>query len=367
MESRAEQGRDYREQRGPVPVFFHEVQLAHRPRYEWQSGQRIHHPESSTRAEGILQALASRGPVYSVREPRVLDEHEVAKVHSESLLQVYRTASASSSRAAIYPSVFPVDHDHRSVNPANPNHTGAFCLDAGTPLHSSTWAAALWSAASAWDAADYVAVLSEGDVPPLAMSYALCRPPGHHATRDHFGGYCYLNNAALAARRLEALGPVALVDIDFHHGNGSQSIFYASDRVLFASIHGDPEVHYPYFWGYESEQGAGAGLGYNINVPLRVGVGVGAYLDALQTRILSRVRSFKPRFLVVSAGFDTAKGDPLGDFGLVAADFFVLGRLLGELKLPSVIVQEGGYDTSDLGTNVVSFLDGVLAGLSSPA
>ncbi len=354
---------------GSVPIFFHSDQLVHRPQFEWQSGEKILHPESSTRAEGILLALDSNRQKFVVLEPEPISEESLLAVHSADLLAVYKAVSGLSEEEEIYPSVFPVAYDRKSVDPSNPHHAGAFCLDAGTPLVGSTWSSALWSAAGAVAAARHLAQGQLGKIPSsvssgrLSLSYALCRPPGHHATRDQFGGYCYLNNAALAANELAKFGRVAIVDIDFHHGNGTQSIFFDSDVVLFVSIHGDPRVHYPYFWGYESEQGAGKGLGYNINIPLPQGTGSVQYLEAVQQKVLPALRSIEPRFLVISAGFDTARGDPLGSFDLVREDFLALGKMFGGLGVPVCVVQEGGYDTADLGNNVLGFLEGAIAGV----
>jgi acetoin utilization deacetylase AcuC-like enzyme len=251
--------------------------------------------------------------------------------------------------------VFPVGNDVRFVDPSNIWHAGAYCLDSGTPLQNSTWSASGWSAACAYEGA--VLLQQLGNQFPVV--YSLCRPPGHHATRDHFGGYCYLNNVAIAATHLKQFGRVAIVDIDIHHGNGTQAIFYNSNEVYFMSLHGDPQNHYPYFWGSESELGEGAGKGYNLNVPLPAGTTGAQYIKAVQEKVLPVLYKFDPQFLLISAGFDTAEGDPLGTFKLVKHDFFELGKLFGSLNRKTLVVQEGGYDTADLGFNVLSFLKGL--------
>ncbi|MFH1570913.1 MAG: histone deacetylase family protein, partial [Gemmatimonadota bacterium] len=186
-------------------------------------------------------------------------------------------------------------------------------------------------------------------------AYALCRPPGHHAGAGYFGGYCFLNNAALAAARLARQGPVAVVDIDYHHGNGTQDIFYDSDRVFFASLHADPDWEYPLYWGRADETGTGPGAGCTLNVPLPPGTGDGEYLAALG-RALAAARAFGPSCLVVSAGFDGYGGDPLGQFRLTAAGYGRIGAALAGLGLPTVIIQEGGYHLDGLRTGVPALL-----------
>lgn len=341
-----------------VPVFFHADQLGHQPQFEWISGEKILHPESSTRVEGILGALAAEAGVFRVCSPEPISDVVIQAVHSAELLEVYRSVEGLAEHVTVYPSVFPVGNDQCFVDPKNLWHAGAFCLDSGTPLHASTWTASCWSAACAYDGARLLAGKRN------KLIYSLCRPPGHHASRDHFGGYCYLNNVAIAAQYLKQFGTVAIVDIDIHHGNGTQSIFYDSCEVFFASIHGDPVDHYPYFWGRESEVGNGSGRGYNLNVPLPKGTDGLRYLAAVRDRVLPAVKRFSPDFLLVSAGFDTASGDPLGTFSLVRDDFVELGKTLGRLGYPTLVVQEGGYDTSDLGSNVCGFLLGAQAALA---
>jgi len=184
-------------------------------------------------------------------------------------------------------------------------------------------------------------------------AYALCRPPGHHADVDLYGGYCYLNNAAIAARHLGER--TAILDIDYHHGNGTQSIFYADPSVLTCSIHAPPDDEYPYFWGEAGERGEGAGLGCNVNLPLPIGAGDAAYLDALDGG-LTVLRRFNPRFLVVSSGFDIAAGDPVGGFNVTVDGFRAIGARIAALSLPTLIVQEGGYLPERLGEDATAFL-----------
>ena len=195
-------------------------------------------------------------------------------------------------------------------------------------------------------------MLLEGD----QSVYALCRPPGHHAAGDLYGGYCYLNHAAIAAKYLSAAGRVAILDVDYHHGNGTQSIFYGTDAVLFVSIHADPDFEYPYFSGHADESGAGAGLGLNVNLPLAIGTDEARYLEALD-RALNEVDRFDPALLVVSLGVDACREDPLGKFDLPVAAFETTGRRLARTALPTLLVQEGGYDLRSIGACVQNVLD----------
>jgi len=197
------------------------------------------------------------------------------------------------------------------------------------------------------------------------LAYALVRPPGHHAEPASFGGFCYFNSGAAAAEHLSQYGKVAILDIDYHHGNGQQEIFYERSDVLTVSIHGHPGFAYPYFSGFVSEKGRGAGYGYNLNIPLLESVDGELYRNVLR-EALKRVKRYGPRFLVVALGLDTAKEDPTGSWSLVAEDFESIGRMIGLLSLPTLVVQEGGYDTRVLGVNAQHFFQGLWAGSYSP-
>jgi acetoin utilization deacetylase AcuC-like enzyme len=221
------------------------------------------------------------------------------------------------------------------------------------PIEEHTWEAALASAQGAWSGAMR---LRAGE----SLVYALCRPPGHHAGPAYMGGYCYLNNAAIAARALSADGErVALLDVDYHHGNGTQAVFYADPGVWYGSLHVDPRTAYPYYAGYEEERGAGAGAGTNCNVPLPPGTGQAEYLVALEA-LLDRLCAYDPRWLVLSAGFDTYLHDPVGTFRLTADAYGEIGQRIRALDVPTLVVQEGGYYLPDLGRNVVTLLQALL-------
>jgi acetoin utilization deacetylase AcuC-like enzyme len=341
-----------------IPVLFHERQLDHRPLYEWAFGNKLAHPETSRRADNIHAALRADAATFSISPPAAFPVSLIEGVHDGRLISLYKTAAAKLTAGEThYPSVFP----RRSQTTGDPNDihkAGYFCFDSGTPLTPETWEAAAWSAACADEASRIV----EAGSSPLA--YALCRPPGHHASRDLFGGYCYFNNAAIVARRLRDRGRIVILDIDFHHGNGTQDIFYRDDQVLFISIHGSPDDFYPYFSGFAAETGAGKGQGFNLNIPLPRGTDGQEYRRMLEGRVLPAIRAFGPSYQIISAGFDTFKNDPIGAFTLETADYDLVGDLIGRTGVPTLVLQEGGYCVEDLGLNVVSFLRGVRAGLS---
>jgi acetoin utilization deacetylase AcuC-like enzyme len=228
---------------------------------------------------------------------------------------------------------------------------GWFTTDAACPIGPHTWESALWAASCAIAAADEVSL--------GRSAYALARPPGHHTFRARAGGHCYVNNAALAAERLRAMGAsrVAVLDIDSHHGNGTQSIFWDRADVLFVSLHGDPNRYYPWFTGHAAERGGGAGDGFNLNFPLAIGSGDPVWLAALATG-LEAIRAFRPDALVVSLGFDASEHEPLNALSVTADGFARAGERIGELRLPTAIIQEGGYNVSLLGELLQRFLDG---------
>jgi len=187
-------------------------------------------------------------------------------------------------------------------------------------------------------------------------SFALCRPPGHHAGKDYAGGYCFINNASVAANWLSSKGKVALLDIDYHAGNGTQDIFYDRKDVLTISIHGDPDYEYPHYIGYADETGANEGLGYHRNFPLPAATDDAKYLAALD-EALGMIQNFTPNYLVLSTGMDTFENDPLGKFKVTRGGFTEIGKRIAALQLPSVIVMEGGYANDALGTNVIALLE----------
>ncbi|HET6573125.1 MAG TPA: histone deacetylase family protein [Fimbriiglobus sp.] len=316
------------------------------------------YPETPNRAELIRSAVeaAQFGPPES---PTDFGMGPIEAVHSAGLLEHLRTAYAASrgdmaGKEPYIPHTFAV----RGRRPGGDGHPGAFgawAYDTGCPLFEKTFEASYWSTQAALTAAEYVR--SNGGV-----AYALIRPPGHHAGPDFHGGFCYTNHSAVAARYLQqqSRGRVAILDIDYHHGNGSQEVFYADPAVFFASLHADPEVDYPFYWGSADERGEGKAKGTNLNVPLPHGTDDEAYLIALDG-VLPAVREFAPKYLVLSAGFDLMRGDPVprgGGFRITAKGLRQIAERAAGLGLPTVIVQEGGYNLDKLGEYAVMLLRG---------
>jgi len=331
-----------------IPVYFRPEQLNHKPLYEWTFGEKIEHPETTARAESIVKALQQRPELFKFIMPKSFPINIIREVHDDNLITLYKTCRSLPVDKTFYPSIFP-KREYVKPNPLNIYHSGFYCFDSGTPLNSTTWQAAAWSAACATDAARDI-VKGKTD-----YAYALCRPPGHHASSDMFGGYCYFNNAAIATKAL-GMSKVAILDIDFHHGNGTQNIFYNDGKVLFISIHGDPKDFYPFYTGFKHEKGLGKGYDCNMNIPLTAGVSGKEYLAIIANLVLPKIRKFRPFALIVSAGFDTFISDPIGAFSLQTEDYYNIAKLLKTLDLPTLVVQEGGYAPEFLGENVSSFL-----------
>jgi acetoin utilization deacetylase AcuC-like enzyme len=309
--------------------------------------------ETPARVDFILAALRAGG--FELVLPREVAELRLCRVHDAEYVEFLRTAfgrwKAEGRDGCALPGGFPARGLRRDRRPEGINGSlGYYSFDASTPIVEGTWDAALAAARCAMTAA---ALVSEGE----RAAYALCRPPGHHAGRSVYGGYCFLNNAALAAQYLldSNAGRVAILDVDYHHGNGTQDIFWERDDVLFVSLHGTPETEYPWFLGYEDERGAGRGAGYTLNLPLPRGTRWQEYETALDTA-LEAVRHYAPDALVVSLGVDTFEGDPISAFRLAREHYPLMGSRLAGLGLPTVLVQEGGYAVSDIGANVVGVL-----------
>jgi acetoin utilization deacetylase AcuC-like enzyme len=309
--------------------------------------------ETPERAEIIRAALLAAG--HELAEPRGFPEARLLRVHDSEFVEFLRGAYArwtgEGRQGHVLPSGFPARGLRRDRRPAGISGSlGYFAFDASTPIVAGTWDAALAAARCAMTAA---ALVHEGE----RAAYALCRPPGHHAARSTYGGYCYLNNAALAAQYLRDEGRrrVAVLDVDYHHGNGTQEIFWERDDVLFVSLHGDPETEYPWFMGYADERGSGLGEGFTLNLPLPAGSGWDAYSAALETA-LDAVARHDPEALVVSLGVDTYEGDPISAFRLSGKHYPLIGAALAGLGRPTVLVQEGGYAVAEIGSNVVGVL-----------
>lgn len=339
-------------------VFHSSVHSRHAPAHEFFRGERVPCFETPARGEIVRKALGDRG--HEFRTPTVDSAPLLSLVHAPRYLQFLQTAwdqwralDAANDDVQPFPSVWPVRTLRSDIEPDNfIARLGLYSMDNGTPMVAGTWDAVK---ASADAAASAVAALATG------ARAALCavRPPGHHAGPDFMGGYCFLNTAAVAAEAFKARGAarIAILDVDYHHGNGTQAVFYARSDVLFASIHGDPRTEYPFYLGHADETGEGPGVGFNLNLPLPAGCSAAKWFEALEVAC-ERVVKHAPDALVVSLGLDTYAGDPISKFSLQTDDFARLGGRIAALAVPTVFILEGGYATSDLGTNAAAVVDG---------
>jgi len=322
-------------------------------------GHAIHHVhergyvEAPIRVSAIMAELEGSG-LFERTQLKHFPDRVILEVHDAKLVDYIRRASLlTGNKKSIYPYVFPLRNPNRPPRDQTVL-AGYYCLDTFTPLNENAYLAARAAVDCTMTAA---AKVLEG----RRLAYALVRPPGHHAERRVFGGFCYFCNAAIAAQYLSRYGRVAILDIDYHHGNGQQDIFYERSDVLTVSIHGDPSIAYPYFTGFKNETGSGRGAGYNFNMPLPERITPEQHRAAIADA-LKIVRRFDPDYLVVPAGFDTAKGDPTGTWSNGPSDFVEIGRMIGREGLPTLIVQEGGYRVRTLGLNVRSFFEGLVKG-----
>jgi acetoin utilization deacetylase AcuC-like enzyme len=337
-----------------LPVLYTPDHKQHEPGAFFVTGRFTPVQERVDRAEVLRDAAAAAGCQLVAAAAHGLAP--VADVHTPEYLCFLQdgferwTAIAGAS-PEIIPNVFAVPGMHHGYPERVVGQAGYHMQDLASPIGAGTYVAALASANLAADAACRVA---NG----VRAAYAICRPPGHHAYKDRGGGVCYLNNAAIAAQSLRRKGRrVAIVDVDVHHGNGTQGIFYERDDVYFVSLHRDPKNYHPYFCGYEQERGAGAGLGYNLNLPLPADTGDDGYLLALDLAC-RRIGAYCPDALVISLGLDAHENDPFKGLKITTDGFRRIGARLGQLGIPSVMVQEGGYDCDHIGVNLVGFLEG---------
>ncbi|MGI9606027.1 MAG: histone deacetylase family protein [Acidimicrobiales bacterium] len=329
--------------------------LRHAPAGELYGGQLVPPFECPERWSHIVAALDAAG-FADVVEPDQVSHELLERVHDPRYLDFLATAwtdwTAEGYAGDMIPTCFPA----RGMTQREPTdidgRLGYFAFAAETSITDGTWVAARAAASLAHTAQRLVA---GGE----AAAFALCRPPGHHAARDLFGGYCFLNNAAVAAEgfRTDGAERVAVLDVDFHHGNGTQDIFYERSDVFFASVHGHPSSEFPHFLGFEDETGAGEGAGFNENHPLPPGTTFAEWVAALDTALDSIAR-FGAETLVVSLGVDTFENDPISSFRLASSDFVTVGERIGAAGLPTVFCMEGGYAVEEIGTNTVNVLRG---------
>ena len=314
--------------------------------------------ERPARVDVILKALDALPDVEKL-PVRHFGERSIRAVHDVDFVNYLRNFCLDLPPGEmVYPYVFPIRRTDRPPHDRS-RRAGYYCIDTFTPLSQEAYKAARSAVNVALSGATAIV---EGN----QLVYSLCRPPGHHAERDTYGGFCYFCNGAIAAQYLvERLGKVAILDIDYHHGNGTQDIFYNRDDVLTVSIHGHPNFAYPYFSGFADEVGEGAGKGFNHNLPLAEDIRDVRYLAVLDVA-LGLIRKFKPEVLVVSLGLDIAKADPTGTWSVTGDGLFEIGCRIGSLKYPTLLVQEGGYNIRSLGRNAARMLTGVCAGALQP-
>ncbi len=312
--------------------------------------------EVPARADALLGAVHRLG--HTVTDARDHGLDPIRRVHDAGYLDFLATGfqrmrDMGNTGPALRAGAYAVRHASRRPE-ALFGQAGYYLSSLSAPLLAGTWRAAVGAAHAAIDGAD---LILKGD----RTAYALCRPPGHHAFTDMAGGFCYLNNAAIAAQRMidAGSGPVAILDFDVHHGNGTQQIFYARGDVFYASTHGDPAHLYPFYQGYADETGTGTGLGWNLNLPLPPGTGDTGFFTAIM-RAVEAIRARSPAVLIVSMGFDPHAGDPTANLAVTADGFAAAGRTIRALDLPTLLVQEGGYIVEKLADNLTAFLNGFL-------
>lgn len=336
-----------------MKIFYSETHRKHAPPFEvFDGGLRVPYLENPDRVERILSAL--RGVDWAmVLEPTDFGFDPILAVHDKAYLDFLASAwtewlaTGPKDPSALLPATFALRrHPHKPKSLLG--RAGYYIMDLSACIVEGTYPAALVSANCALSAAQ---VVVDGE----RSAFGLCRPPGHHAGKDYAAGYCFINNAAVAANWLSSLGRVAVLDVDYHCGNGTQDIFYERNDVLTISIHADPDFEYPSYMGYADERGAGRGLGFHRNFPLPKGTDDESYLQTLD-EALNLIRVFEPAHLVVSAGMDIYADDPLGTIKVTAAGIGEIAERISALGLPTILVMEGGYANEVLGTNILAFL-----------
>jgi acetoin utilization deacetylase AcuC-like enzyme len=308
--------------------------------------------ESPIRIRSIVKEI-SKLNAFKIRPSRGFPDKQITEVHNPKLYNYIKNVCDKIPEGkSLYPYIFPIRNTTRPPKDFSVL-AGYYCIDTFTPINKNAFLAARSGVNCALTGAE---LLLEG----YHSAYALVRPPGHHAEKEVFGGFCYFNNASIAANFLSKYGKIAILDIDYHHGNGHQQIFYHRNDILTISLHGHPSFAYPYFTGFADETGEGEGEGYNVNFPLKENLNGDEYLVYLK-KAIKRMIAFKPEYVVISLGLDPAKGDPTGTWSLKASDFKNNGAEIGKIPTPILFVQEGGYKNRTLGINARNFFEGYLS------
>lgn len=340
-----------------MKVIYSEKEKHHHPQHEWSQGKLVPYPEKNTRAELIKKELQRDKLGHLLMEAKEYPTQYIKTVIDPQMVDFIKSCEELGPNESVFPHVFP----YRDFTPEFSEHprinlkkSGYYCFDVGIEIDKDTFVAAKASGDVALTGAHLLVEKKEKVV------FSLCRPPGHHAGYSFFGGYCIFNNAAVAAHHLAMhFGQVAILDVDFHHGNGTQDIFYEQPNVLYVSLHGDPSEFYPFFSGFDDEKGQKLGLGANINIPLPNGTGDYEYRENLKYAV-KQIRRFDPKVLVLSIGFDTFIKDPIGGFKLTTPFYKEIALIAGEVGVPVLAVLEGGYDIKDLHKNGKSFVTGLM-------
>ena len=351
--------------RSSTPVIRSDAHLSHTGLVELMAGREVPCFEAPERAIEIERALAADGS-FAMAEPDAFGAEPITAVHDPDLVELIDTVWTDALAAGVVDGSRPLIPDtfklaaypgsmHLGELPSPAHRLGAYCFDTATPIVAGT-------AVAAHAAVDVALTTATRVVGGERLAYGLCRPPGHHAARGMLGGYCFFNNAAITAewlRREAGFARVAILDVDYHHGNGTQQLFWERGDVLYVSLHADPDRAYPYYSGFASERGAGDGDGLTVNFPLPAATGLDGYATALG-RALDVIGLFGPDApLVLSLGFDTFERDPIGDFALRTSDYGELARMVARSDLPIVALQEGGYAIDAIGANARAFLRGL--------
>ena len=336
-----------------MKIFYSETHRRHEPPFEvFDGGLRVPYLENPDRMDKILTALHTVDWA-DIHTPTDFGLDPILAVHDKEYLDFLASAwtewlaTAPQDSSTLLPATFALRRQPRKPKSLL-GRAGYYMMDLSACIVEGTYQASLASANCALSAAESV-------VNGQRSAFALCRPPGHHAGKDYAGGYCFINNAAVAANLLSQKGSVAVLDVDYHCGNGTQDIFYDRADVLTISIHADPDYEYPSYIGFADERGEGRGLGYHHNFPLPAGTDDTAYLETLG-QALQKIREFKPAYLVVSAGMDIYADDPLGRIKVTTEGIGEIAKSIADLELPTVIIMEGGYANAALGKNILAFL-----------
>lgn len=336
-----------------MKAVFDDRQWAHDPKHFMANGKTLPNPEQPARIEVLKAGAEAAGAVFQA--PTDAGLGPIAAIHSPEYLcfleNIYpRWQRIEGAGDEVIPNIHPANRSDTYPKSATAQ-AGYHQADTACPIAKGTWEAAYWSAQSAITGAD---LIKGGE----DAAYVLSRPPGHHAFGDLAGGFCFLNNSAIAAQRLLAAGHrPAILDVDVHHGNGTQGIFYGRRDVLTVSIHADPARFYPFFWGHAHERGEGAGRGYNLNIPVARGTGDDDFLTHLDTG-LARIRSFGADVIVVALGLDAYIDDRFKALAITTPGFARIGAAIAAAELPTLFVQEGGYLCDGLGENLTSVMRG---------